>query len=73
MADLTARLGGKAPSTMITITLAAIHSKQPETLVEFRDCTKTRDISHAGAWEKEQSSSRAHAPRGHVNNDDEVW
>ncbi len=39
-------LAGKAPSTLLTITLAAIHSKQTlESLVEFRDYAKTRDVS----------------------------
>ena len=44
--QLILALGGKAPSTLITITLAVIHSKQTlESLVEFRDCAKTCDVS----------------------------
>ena len=39
-------LAGRAPSTLLTITLAAIYPKQTlESSVKFRDCAKTRDVS----------------------------
>jgi hypothetical protein len=39
-------LAGKAPSSLLTITLAAIYPKQTlESSVKFRDCADTRDVS----------------------------
>ena len=43
---LNKSLGGKAPSTLLTITLAAIHPKQTlVSSVEFREYAKKRDVS----------------------------
>jgi hypothetical protein len=39
-------LAGMAPSTLLTIALAAVYPKQTlESSVEFRDCARTRDVS----------------------------